>query len=296
MRAGTRRGAPARLALAQERPAQVPRRAPKREAARRGGEANSPGAARSRMAIFAISDSVANSPGAARPAVPVPFRRLLSCKPPRRGAPAHLALAQERVRRKLRERGALRSEKRPGGAVKQIPRGRRVRAWPYSLFRIQSQIPRERRALPFPSLSGDSLHASPPARGAPARLALAQERVRRKLRERGALRSEKRPGGAVKQIPWGARCVRAWPYSLFRIQSQVSPGAARPAVPVPFRRLLSCKPPARRARPPRAGAGASGASSPGMAEALSGTTIRRQGRRKRRRFRLARRTRGPPRL
>ena len=133
-------------------------------------------------------------------------------KEPCKCAPEPGASAPERIavcsswRRKFP--GAPRSEKRPGGAVKQIPR----------------------------------------ERGAFARLALAQERVRRKLRERGALRSEKRPGGAVKQIPRGRR-VRAWPYSLFRIQSQVSPGAARPAVPVPFRRLLSCKPPGA-ARPP----------------------------------------------
>ncbi len=82
----------------------------------------------------------------------------------------------------------------------------------------------------------------PPRAGAGARPAQAP----------GARRASKREAarrGGEANSPGAARCVRAWPYSLFRIQSQVSPGAARPAVPVPFRRLLSCKPPGA-ARPP----------------------------------------------
>ena len=103
---GARRVRPPR-AGAGARPAQAPgaRRASKREAARRGGEANSLGGAmRSRMAIFAISDSVASFPGSGAPCRSRPFPAITFMQAPGAARPP-TSRWRRSVRRKLPRHG-----------------------------------------------------------------------------------------------------------------------------------------------------------------------------------------------
>ena len=154
-----RRARPPR-AGAGARPAQAPgaRRASKREAARRGGEANSPGAARSRMAIFAISDSVANSPGAARPAVPVPFRRFPSRKPPgtRRARPPRAGAGARPAQAPGARRASKREAARRGGEANSLGGAMRSRMAIFAISDSVASFPGRGapcRSRPFPAIT-----------------------------------------------------------------------------------------------------------------------------------------------